>query len=660
MAGTINPNVELSSHDRRWVRGLLTDFSVAWARQLTRNNANVTAAILTPEPHMRHMLGLTEVEEVLAVYSGYDTLQRRVFQAAGSLFHEEPFRSRVVPLFFLLVGPAKNLEEEALLQDRDPAQARSAVPIPEALLFDTNSFAVRERLQTFLFRRDLFDVQTPLKSDLFFFGRKQLYAEMTDAARTGENVGLFGLRRTGKTSLLLKLKRGLEDQSLGHLHFVDLQDPELYGKRWWELVARIVTDLDGKNTGVAVTPQNATSALQSAIARRLKRMPGGGLVIAFDEIEHVVPGRSPATHWEQDFIPLWKAVRAVQTQVARFSIIVAGVNASSVEQPTFGTIDNPLLKFVRVRYLTPFDRTEIREMTRTLGRYMGLQFDEDVYDYLVERYGGHALMTREACSHAWKSLVEGAALPHRFTRAELVKGEEVRERRMYALAENVLDLLKNWYRNEWDMLVALANGEEEFFRQVAREEPSWIEHLLQYGLVEESPLRLRIPLLGSHLRRREQSASAPRPAAAPEDASFVDALADHGRLRNRLEPKLRRFIRRQLQAHVGPKWIGVVLDSVPTEERRKFEGVDKDEILRDRLLFSHLINVLDTQWKYFTVLEAGDPAKALKKHHVRVLLDYVNANRQDAHAKPLESAETHALRLAVRALENAIDTYLAD
>jgi hypothetical protein len=660
MVGTIHPNVELSRRDERWARGLLTDFSVSWAREGKANNADITAAILTPEQHMRYMLGLTDAEEVLVVYSRHHTLQRRVFQAAGTIFQELPFHGRVVPHFFILVSPAPNLEEEALLHDRDPAIARSVVPIAESSLVDADAFTVRTHVQKYLFRRDLFDVQTALKSDVFFFGRKQLYTDMIDAARTGENIGLFGLRRTGKTSLLFKVQRGLAEQSLGHLHFVDLQDPELYGKRWWDLIARIVVDLNGGRAGAEITADNATSALQAAVSARLARTQGGSLVLAFDEIEHVVPGRSLAKHWAEDFFPLWKSIRAVQTRQTRFSIVVAGVNASSVEQPTFGLIDNPLLRGIRVRYLAPLDRSEVRDMTRTLGRYMGLQFDEDVYDYLIERYGGHALMTREACSYAWKALDSTTTLPHRFVRAELSDGEEARERRMYALAENVLDLLKNWYRNEWDMLVALANGEETFFREVARGEPSWIEHLVQYGLVGEDPLRLRIPLLASHLRRREEN-RAPRGSSGAEQETVLDALADHGRLRNRLEPKLRRFIKRQLQAHVGPKWISFVLDAVPSEERKRLEGVDKDEILQTRLLLSHLVTVLDTHWpKYFSVLESGDPAKAVKKHHVRVLLDYVNTNRQDAHAKPLEKAQTAALEIAVTALESAIDAYLAD
>ena len=223
-----------------------------------------------------------------------------------------------------------------------------------------------------------------------------------------------------------------------------------------------------------------------------------------DEIEHVVPGLSPESHWVQDYVHLWKALRAIQTQCSRLSLIVAGVNASAVESSTMGGFDNPLFQFVKVRYVTPLDRAEIRDMVRTLGRYMGLQFEEAAFDYLLERYGGHALLTRQACSFA-RDAIGNVRLPYRFVPSELMLGQDARERRMFALAENILDVLSKWYPDEWDMLCTLASGDTAFFLEASSREPRWIEHLVQYGLVAEQPLRLRIPMLASYLRKNGAS-----------------------------------------------------------------------------------------------------------------------------------------------------------
>jgi hypothetical protein len=48
------------------------------------------------------------------------------------------------------------------------------------------------------------------------------------------------------------------------------------------------------------------------------------------------------------------------------------------------------------------------------------------------------------------------------------------------------------------------------------------------------------------------------------------------------------------------------------------------------------------------------------KNQFTVLLEHVNANRQDAHAKPVDETQLAALRLAVEGVERAIGYLLED
>jgi hypothetical protein len=103
------------------------------------------------------------------------------------------------------------------------------------------------------------------------------------------------------------------------------------------------------------------------------------------------------------------------------------------------------------------------------------------------------------------------------------------------------------------------------------------------------------------------------------------------------------------------------LDAVPEQQREQFLGVDADTILNERLLLSNLITVLHTNWdKYFKVLEAGSPTESVKKVSVQVMLDFVNAHREDAHAKGVSECDRAAVALAVRALEGALDRHLSE
>src|SRR5207248_8668487 len=106
----------------------------------------------------------------------------------------------------------------------------------------------------------------------------------------------------------------------------------------------------------------------------------------------------PSDHWNDDFVPFWKHLRAIQTVDRPISFLIAGVNALATELASIGTQDNPLFSLVGSRYIPPFDRTETREMVRTLGGYMGMHFADDAYDYLTTNYGGHPLLIRLACS----------------------------------------------------------------------------------------------------------------------------------------------------------------------------------------------------------------------------------------------------------------------
>ena len=53
--------------------------------------------------------------------------------------------------------------------------------------------------------RDVFDDKTAIRDPLFFFGRRDLLHRLEVDLVKGQGVGLFGLRKSGKTSVLLQL-----------------------------------------------------------------------------------------------------------------------------------------------------------------------------------------------------------------------------------------------------------------------------------------------------------------------------------------------------------------------------------------------------------------------------------------------------------------------
>ena len=149
-----------------------------------------------------------------------------------------------------------------------------------------------------------------------------------------------------------------------------------------------------------------------------------------------------------------------------------------------------------------------------------------------------------------------------------------------------------------------------------------------------------------------------RAAATPEggDGEVLDAasrvrLAQVNERRNALEPRLRRFVRRVLTEALGPeRWIDPVLALLPTAVRKQLEGVAPEEVLTKRLLLSNVIAVIDAHWGpwFAPALEAGKaPGERVTRAQVAVLLEHVNAHREDAHARSLTDAEYASVTVAI-------------
>ena len=72
-----------------------------------------------------------------------------------------------------------------------------------------DDFFLRNRFRRHFYTRDLFAFLSPLRKDLYFFGRSQLLQEIINKHRSGEHTGLFGLRKSGKTSIIYAIERHL-------------------------------------------------------------------------------------------------------------------------------------------------------------------------------------------------------------------------------------------------------------------------------------------------------------------------------------------------------------------------------------------------------------------------------------------------------------------
>jgi hypothetical protein len=338
--------------------------------------------------------------------------------------------------------------------------------------------------------------------------------------------------------------------------------------------------------------------------------------------------------------------------------MVVGSNASVLETPYYEGIDNPLFGWAKAKYLGPFEREDLAQMIRKLGSYAGLDWEEAAIDYLLNHYGGHPMLTRLACSHAARSVQSVTRRPYTITADLLRDDETVRDLSLFEFALHILGLLQRWYPNEYRMLEMLGHGSVQDFEEMASKNPEGARHLVAYGLIATDSPRLRMPFL---VRFLSADIEVSERSFAPETDNDQAKWSRIGELRNLLEPKLRRLIKRVFVSKLGvERWIDPVVSKLPEEQRKRLAGVDRDEIVQRLLLLSDLLTIIVSNWPDFSVLERGAPDATLRKDEFAVLLKYVNTHREDAHAKVVGSAEVAAVEVAVSAIAKVVDAFLLD
>jgi hypothetical protein len=449
--------------------------------------------IADPKQHVRERFGLQH--EVLVVYSPHQTTDARTLTAIEQISRDPSFRHRIDKVIVLLIHRGDREQTEDLAKtDLD----RLIIPIQVDELRDPGrgTIFLRRRIASRTGEIDLFGKSSPISADRYFFGRNDLVQSL--AARItsqGENGGLFGLRKTGKTSVLKAIQRRVSDRPVVAA-YMDCSSPGVHSARWWEAlegIAERLAETVSKRFGVApklrldYSLSNAGLRFAADISMLINEAPAERLTIMLDEVEYITPGIAGALgqHWDGDFVPFWQTIRATHQELdGRFTFIVAGVNPACVQEPRIGHVPNPIFQLGQPHYLEPFTIPAVREMVRTLGRYSGLRFEEDVYGYLQSTYGGHPFLIRIACSEVSRdtdrSRVDAATLVNcnSFTNRSLA----IRSR----LAEPIRDILLSlvwWYPEEYDLLQILAAGGESFFKDYLAQHGNSVVRFAQYGIL---------------------------------------------------------------------------------------------------------------------------------------------------------------------------------
>ncbi|MND59834.1 hypothetical protein D3C80_510380 [compost metagenome] len=525
---------------------------------------------------------------------------------------------------------------------------------------DRGTFFIRKKMAETIGQFDLFGMSSPIKHDKYFYGREAIVQELVQrAVARKEQSGLFGLRKTGKTSVLFAIQRRLREKNV-LAEYVDCQSPGIYGARWWAVLAEITLRLrdavglraSQEEVSEAFTPDHAANDFVRAIKAIQQSSKTDQIVLLLDEIEFITPGISNhlGQHWDDDHLPFWQTIRSASQETGGFiTFCVAGVNPSSVEQSHFNQIQNPIFQLAVPFYLEPLTRQSVREMVRSIGKYSGIVFDEDCFDFLRSAYGGHPYLIRLACSEVSRGAT--AVSIDRKIRVGVTdfttRASQISVRLMQPIKDILLSLVW-WYPDEYDLLCILADGQSTFVNDFLAQEPEKAIHFARYGLVHEGSASVAIQDLRTFLSRfgteyRNEISPFRRGDLPPELLPELPNLADLSLLferRTEVEYSLRRMLltilnyRFAFDEKAVSKAIAAALP--------KRNGADPAQLFIGRspqsavneLYLSDLKHAFVKNWDCFS------PYFGTKPDRFEMNLDTINiARRFEAHTKPLPWAD---------------------
>ncbi len=658
----IVPNLDLKYARFGWQeRGIVYKLAKVWfitfARVAAFKDSVYSYVFARPTQELNESFRLER--EVLILFTRDTMFEARALDFVDKTMFE--FQNRLDKLCFLLVSQDGKIREKIRLLTAQEPETRLIVPFSyDEFIDDHPENLVMGRLKEFFYGRDLFAFESPLQNDTYFFGRSSTVQFFYDKYKSGENSGLFGLRKIGKTSVLFALKRYLNFRDEFAV-FIDCQEPSLHKRRWYEVLELVIRNTASalwSEKGINVemnqlyTEKDASIFFEQDLLKIYDALAKKRLLLIFDEIENITFGISPTEHWNkgEDFILFWQSIRSIfQKNPSIFSFFIAGVNPRIVETPQINQLDNPIYRMITPVYLKFFDAPQVREMVSTIGKYMGLEFDEEIYTYLTEDYGGHPFLIRQVCSKIHNLTTQSR--PICVSKYEYRNQKDGFDNSLRDYVELIVEVLRRWYPKEYKLLEMLAIGNKEAFREHASASSMLIQHLIGYNLVEFSAnnYHLKIKAVGDYLSEHSN--------LVRKVSELEDKWAEVTKRRNAFEMNLKRCIKLVVKAKYGAvkgkdDFLNVSVQDEKRKPRLQVLGFDQLFTNDAELYFDELRRYVSNRWSDFERI-------FLDKELFDTYTTLVNKHRIDAHAKTIDDHTYNIVIIALDWLNSKVDQFLS-
>lgn len=589
--------------------------------------------------------------DIIVVFSNYSDVEARTLDAFERAAKNHS-TLRLEKICGVLVSRDRNVESS--LESLVKAEPESQIVIPffsGDIHKNGDSFFFRNKFRRYFYARDLFAFEAPLQKDLYFFGRVDIIQTLINRYKSGENSGVFGLRKTGKTSLINGFERTLFSEGVTPV-IIDCQNTSFNQRRWNEGLYYLCLMAQKKLKTSSFTfeekefTEKDAAILFESFIEKIFHEKKQRILFIFDEVENISRKTSPAPHWKNglDFVLFWQSLRSIfQNNKKILSYIIVGTNPSCVEVAKIENVDNPLFNHFTPIYIPGFEVDETRLMTRKLGRKMGIKFEETIYAKLSEDFGGHPFLMRHACSSISKS-IEKSARPVMIDRLIYQKGKEDFLSNNINYMEMIVGVLKDHYNDEYEMLRLLAIGETKIFNEFSEMHPYYTNHLIGYGLIKNgvSGYDFCIDAVKNYILNQSQYKKI--------SMSIEEKWSEISERRNRAEIKLRKLVKSLLRSHLSEVTARqAILDIFGGTRKQRLSAISYAQLFDpevSEIYFSDLAKIISKHWDVFK----NSISHSKKDMYER--LEFINHSRAEAHASEISDEQFAYFRVCITAIEN--------
>lgn len=423
--------------------------------------------------------------------------------------------------FYILVSNAAELRAKVDAVKGLPQAAVIPFSFEELLTCkgkDELANCIISRFSEYYFENDMLAESDVIDDDNLLFGDRGKIADgIVARCVAGKHSGIFGLRRSGKSSVLNAVLRRLARSQIPYIK-VEARNYESY-ESWKDVLFDIACEVKACTLGIE---RGLDESRQSFIKRlnmrnqeedyerravrcftediyaclneiNKNRTAEVKFVIAIDEIELIAYNSATSEAWKskESCKGFWSAMRDCGC-----SLVLCGVNSSLNETSTLyyqgEELDNPMYGRITDAstssdtYLPSFTDEQTKLMINTLGGYSNLDFSK-VYSQINSAFGGQPWSIRQFCSYAFKSVRDARQpdRPYQISRATCTNllREYNKSATGIEMCKTILQYLNKLYPEEYVLLGKLALNPDAHCI-ISADEIVSIDHLKKYGLIE--------------------------------------------------------------------------------------------------------------------------------------------------------------------------------